>query len=152
MIADARVPWEAGADILYFGVGRWFAVTMGTGIVGQLFHTLPYNGDWAYYMSIVFFVLNIFLFTLFTIISVLRYTLYPEIWHAMIRHPTQSLFLGTFPMGFATIVNMFVFVCVPAWGPWAPAMAWAMWWVDVVVAVAICFYIPFVMYVSLDLH
>ena len=36
----------------------------------------------------------------------------------MIRHPAQSLFLGTFPMGLATIVNMIVFVCVPAWGPW----------------------------------
>jgi hypothetical protein len=34
----------------------------------------------------------------------------------MIRHPTQSLFLGTFPMGLATIINMVVFVCVPAWG------------------------------------
>jgi len=34
----------------------------------------------------------------------------------MIRHPAQSLFVGTFPMGLATIVNMVVFVCVPAWG------------------------------------
>lgn len=129
-------------------MGRWFAVTMGTGIVGQLFHILPYNGVGLHYLSVIFFVLNVSLFTSFTIISVLRYTLYPEIWTAMIRHPTQSLFLGTFPMGFATIVNMFVFVCVPAWGPWAVTMAWAMWWVDVVVAVAICFYIPFVMCVT----
>lgn len=36
----------------------------------------------------------------------------------MIRHPAQSLFLGTFPMGLATIINMIVFVCVPAWGGW----------------------------------
>jgi hypothetical protein len=34
----------------------------------------------------------------------------------MIRHPAQSLFIGTFPMGLATIINMIVFVCVPAWG------------------------------------
>jgi len=34
----------------------------------------------------------------------------------MLRHPAQSLFLGTFPMGLATLVNMTVFVCVPAWG------------------------------------
>jgi hypothetical protein len=34
----------------------------------------------------------------------------------MMQHPTQSLFLAAFPMGFATIVDMVVFVCVPAFG------------------------------------
>jgi tellurite resistance protein TehA-like permease len=89
---------------------------MGTGIVSILLHNLPYNGIWLYWISVVAFVLNIALFCLFLFTSILRYTLYPEIWFAMIRHPTQSLFLGTFPMGLATIVNMVVFVCVPAWG------------------------------------
>jgi hypothetical protein len=37
----------------------------------------------------------------------------------MIRHPAQSLFLGTFPMGLATIINMIIFVCAPSWGNWA---------------------------------
>lgn len=93
---------------------------MGTGIVSILLHNMPYNADWMYYMSVVIFGLNILLFTLFFIISLLRYTLYPEIWFAMLRHPSQSLFVGTFPMGFATIINMVVFVCVPAWGnDWA---------------------------------
>jgi hypothetical protein len=46
----------------------------------------------------------------------MRYSLYPALWTAMIRHPTQSLFLGTFPMGLAMIINMIVFVCVPVWG------------------------------------
>lgn len=99
--------------------------------------------------SVVFFVVNVALFVIFTCISVIRYTMYPEIWGAMIRHPTQSLFLGTFPMGFATIVNMVVFVCVPSWGPWATTLAWTMWWIDVVVSTAICFYLPFVMFVNI---
>jgi tellurite resistance protein TehA-like permease len=89
---------------------------MGTGIVSILLHNLPYNGHWLYWMSVVIFCLNVGLFLLFFAISLLRYILYPEIWIAMLRHPTQSLFLGTFPMGLATIVNMVVFVCVPAWG------------------------------------
>jgi tellurite resistance protein TehA-like permease len=89
---------------------------MGTGIVSILLHNLPYNGRWLYWISVVIFCLNVALFVLFLSISVLRYTLYPALWKAMIRHPAQSLFLGTFPMGLATIVNMVVFVCVPAWG------------------------------------
>ncbi|KAI9851180.1 MAG: hypothetical protein M1838_004289 [Thelocarpon superellum] len=126
----------------------WFSVTMGTGVVSILLFQLPYNGVWLYYLSIVFFGLNILLFTLFAIISVLRYTLFRDIWGIMMRHPTQSLFLGTVPMGFATIVNMFVFVCVPAWGDWAITLAWTLWWADVVVAVSVCFFLPFViMYV-----
>lgn len=47
-------------------------------------------------------------------------------------------------MGLATIVNMIVFVCVPAWGHWATVLAWTLWWIDVVVAVTTCFYLPFV--------
>jgi hypothetical protein len=94
----------------------WFSVIMGTGIVSTLLHNLPYNGEWLYWISVVIFCLNVALFILFTFISIVRYTVYPEIWLAMIRHPAQSLFIGTFPMGLATIINMVVFVCVPAWG------------------------------------
>ncbi|KUJ20747.1 sulfite efflux pump SSU1 [Mollisia scopiformis] len=121
----------------------WFSVTMGTGIVSILLHNLPYNGEWLCWISIVIFALNVILFMLCFLISLLRYTLYPQIFVAMIRHPGQSLFVGTFPMGLATIINMIVFVCVPAWGgPW-PYIAWGLWWFDVVVSVICCFSIPF---------
>lgn len=95
---------------------RWFSVNMGTGIVSILLHNLPYNAVWLYWLSVVIFCLNVVLFTIFLCLSIARYTIYPEIWPAMIRHPAQSLFLGTFPMGLATIINMTVFVCVPSWG------------------------------------
>jgi hypothetical protein len=45
-------------------------------------------------------------------------------------------------VGLATIINMIVFVCVPAWGERAVHLAWALWWVDVVMAVACNLYIP----------
>jgi len=126
---------------------RWYSVTMGTGIVSILLHNLPYNAIWIYWFSVIFFALNCLLFALFTVISLVRYIVYPEIWGAMIRHPTQSLFLGTVPMGFATLVNMVVFVCVPAWGEEWVYVAWGMWWVDAAVSVAVCVYLPFVLYV-----
>lgn len=92
---------------------------MGTGIVSILLHNLPYNGEWLYWISVAIFAVNVLLFTAFLLLSVLRYSIYPEIWFAMIHHPVQSLFLGTFPMGLATIINMIIFVCVPVWGNWA---------------------------------
>lgn len=78
---------------------------MGTGIVSILLHNLPYNAPWLQYISYVIFGLNVVLFVTFLLISILRYGLYPEIWSAMIEHPGQSLFLGCFPMGFASKHN-----------------------------------------------
>lgn len=97
----------------------WFSVNMGTGIVSILLYNLPYNWDWLYWLSVVVFAWNSFLFCTFLCISIVRYSLYPEIWFAMIRHPSASMFLGTVPMALATIVEMIALVCVPAWGPWA---------------------------------
>lgn len=75
---------------------------MGTGIVSILLHNLPYNAQWLQYISYVIFALNVVLFVTFLVISILRYALFPEIWSAMLEHPGQSLFLGCFPMGFAS--------------------------------------------------
>jgi tellurite resistance protein TehA-like permease len=118
---------------------------MGTGMISILLYRLPYNGDWLYWLSIVVFVLDIVLFSIFTLISALRYIIYPDIWGAMIRHPTESLFLGTYPMGLGIIIEMIVNVCVPAWGLWAMYLAWTLWWIEVVISVATCFYLPFLM-------
>ena len=118
---------------------------MGTGITSILLFNLPYNGHWLHYLSYIVFALNAVLFITFTLVSLLRYTLYPKIWGAMIRHPAQSLFIGCYPMGLATIVNMTCFVCVPQWGGHWWVFAWVLWWIDVVLAVSTCCYLPFAM-------
>jgi tellurite resistance protein TehA-like permease len=115
----------------------WFSVTMGTGIVSLLFITIPFKSDWLYWLSVIFFCLNAVLFLGAFGISILRYGLYPEIWGVMIADPTNSLFLGTFPMGFATLIESWIFLCVPYWGPWAVTVAWVCWMIDCVVAVAV---------------
>lgn len=117
---------------------------MGTGIASILLHNLPYNGAWLYWLSVIIFCINIILFVIFLAISILRYLMFPGLFMFMVRHPVQSLFLGTFPMGLATIINMIVFVCVPAWGTSAIYLAWTLWWIDVVIAIATCFWLPFV--------
>ena len=47
-------------------------------------------------------------------------------------------------MGLATIINMIVFVCVPAWGHSFLILAWTLWWIDVALAVGTNFYLPFI--------
>lgn len=125
---------------------------MGTGVVSILLHQLPYNGRWLQIISVIFFVLNICIFVLFSIISLLRYTMYPELFGVVLRHPHQSLFLGTIPVGLATIINMIVFVCVPVWGHGMAILAWVLWWIDSVIALAVCFYMTWVMLVLPTSH
>ena len=120
---------------------------MGTGIVSLLLITIPYQARWLYWLSVVFFVLNTILFSLAFIISFLRYTLYPEIWGVMIKDATNSLFLGTVPMGFATLVEAWIFLCVPYWRPWARTFAWVLWMIDSIVAAAVTLSLGILMYV-----
>lgn len=123
----------------------WFSVTMGTGVVSILLINIPFQADWLYWLSVVFFALNAVLFALAFGVSVLRYTLWPEIWGVMIQDPTNSLFLGTIPMGFATLVTSWVFLCCPYWGEWATTFAWVCWMIDSVVAVAVTVSLPFLL-------
>jgi tellurite resistance protein TehA-like permease len=118
---------------------------MSTGVTAILLHQLPYNAHWLLILADIFFVLNIVFFVLFTFISCLRYTLHPEIFAAVLRHPHQSLFLATFPVGLATLVNMTVLVCVPAWGTGMATFAWALWWIVSVLALSTCFHLTLVM-------
>jgi tellurite resistance protein TehA-like permease len=118
---------------------------MSTGIVSILLHQLPYNGNGLQIISVVFFVLNLVLFILFTFISCLRYLYYPQIFKAVLRHPHQSLFLATFPVGLATLINMTVLVCAPVWGDGMATAAWVLWWIVSVMAVTTCFHLTFVM-------
>ena len=122
---------------------------MGTGIVSILFHTFstlyPSQHSLLHILSIIFFAFNVFLFLLILATSILRYTLYPATWSLMLNHPVQSLFLGTLPMGLATIVNMFTLVCVPHFGGPTPSIAWALWWIDAVLSLACCVGLPYQM-------
>lgn len=49
-------------------------------------------------------------------------------------------------MGFATIVNMVVFVCVPAYGERFVYLAWALWWIDIFISAAVGFGVCFMMF------
>lgn len=59
----------------------------------------------------------------------------------------NALFLGTFPMGFATLVQLWVLICVPPWGEWSIKFAWVLWMIDTVVAVLVAISLPVMLYV-----
>lgn len=50
-------------------------------------------------------------------------------------------------MGFATLVNMWIYVCVPAWGPWAAIVAWVLWMIDAVISVLVTLSMSILLYI-----
>jgi C4-dicarboxylate transporter/malic acid transport protein len=128
----------------------WFSVNMGTGITAELLHQLPYQFPGLGIIANVIFGINVVLFIVFLAISIARYTIWPTMGPTMLFHPSQSLFLGTFPMALSTIVAMCALSCVPAWGSGFATFTWILWWIDVVLALAICVGIPFVQFTRHD--
>ncbi|KAH8725144.1 C4-dicarboxylate transporter/malic acid transport protein-like protein [Phaeosphaeriaceae sp. PMI808] len=96
------------------------------GIVSLLLAAIPFKAMWLYWLSVFFLGLNGILFTCTFSISVFRYTAYPEIWTVMMADSVNSLFLGTIPMGFATLISAWCSLCIPYWGPWAVTFAWVL--------------------------
>ncbi|KAI9735943.1 MAG: hypothetical protein M1834_001409 [Cirrosporium novae-zelandiae] len=124
----------------------FFGVNMGTGICSTLVSSLPYDGEWIYYVSMIMWCLNILLFCIFIGISLIRYIMYPEIISAIFRNPNHAIFLGTFPMALTTIENLMVFVWTSHseyWGIWIVYLAWVCWWIDAFISAALCFYVPY---------
>jgi tellurite resistance protein TehA-like permease len=77
---------------------------MGTGIASILLYNLPYNGDWLRYIAIAIFILNIVVFTLLCVGTMVRLIRWKGIFSALGKHTLAGMFWGCLPMGMATII------------------------------------------------
>ncbi len=95
----------------------------------------------------IFFFLNLALFIIFNALTAARYILFPDIWSIMLRHPTQSLYLGTYPMGAATLISVAVgLIYEGGFGGRAFLYTlWALWWLDVALSLLCTFVIVHIM-------
>ena len=103
--------------------------------------------------SLVFFFLNVSLFSLFAAFTVARYYLYPHIWAITLHHPVSSLYIGCFPMGVTTIINVAVDVINTRFnfgGKKFLYFIWAVWWIDVSISAVCCWGIVHIMFVGLS--
>ncbi|KAJ7183151.1 voltage-dependent anion channel [Mycena filopes] len=116
----------------------WHTVVMGTGAVSSLVSRFHFGegSETLKVLTLLFFFLNLFFFVAICAATIARYYMFPELWSAMLRHPTQSLFIGAFPMGAATLIN----VALTANQSYSFAGSgflytlWAFWWLDSVVS------------------
>ncbi|KAH9026077.1 voltage-dependent anion channel [Lactarius pseudohatsudake] len=138
------------ADCIRHFTPSWFAVNMGTGAVSLLVSVFPYwTGSHALRaLSAAFFFLNLLLFALFCGASAVRYWCFPGVWRAMLRHPVQGLYVGTFPMGALTLIAVGTTVLHGQYGFGGRAFLyalWALWWADVALSALCCWGIVYLM-------
>jgi len=69
---------------------------MGTGIVSILLHQLPYQFPGLEILSIIVWMMNVVLFLVLLVGSILRYAMWPRLFVEVMKHPVQSCYLFVF--------------------------------------------------------
>ncbi|MDV2470243.1 TDT family transporter [Acinetobacter chinensis] len=125
---------------------NWFTVTMGTGVVALILPEFPFAHELLLRIATLLWQINTVLFSVFSILYLLRWLIYPHEARQIFSHSSMALFLGTIPMGLATVLNGFLKFGLPLYGDVAVQIAQVLWYTDVVLAVAIGIIVPFCMF------
>ncbi|KAF1814809.1 hypothetical protein P152DRAFT_391685 [Eremomyces bilateralis CBS 781.70] len=82
----------------------WFAMTMATGGLANMIHSIPLRFPGLYEIGCFFFLFNIVLFAFNIAMISTRFYLYPVTFRASFIHPTESLFAPAAIISFGTIL------------------------------------------------
>lgn len=120
---------------------------MGTGVVSSVLNNSPFQFPGLKIIANIIFGIDAILFITFLFITIARYTIWPYKFKEMLAHPAQSLFVGTFPMAMSTLINESVFELFPVVADKQSLLTFLLtfWYIDVIISVMTCFYMPFVM-------
>ena len=137
---------EQMQDIVRQFTPNWFTVSMGTGVVALILAELPFAHSLMVQLGASLWQLNILLFMSFCLLYGLRWLIYPTEAKQIFSHASMSLFLGAIPMALATIINGLLKFGISLYGDGVIQLAQMLWYVDVLLAVAIAWLVPFCMF------
>ncbi|ODV93649.1 hypothetical protein PACTADRAFT_4552 [Pachysolen tannophilus NRRL Y-2460] len=87
----------------------WFASVMGTGIASTFLYRCPFGAEWLKVCGLIMFGITVCMFLLFSTIFILKnFCFYRNT--AFLFDAKQSVFLGCYPMGLVTIINMITLI------------------------------------------
>jgi tellurite resistance protein TehA-like permease len=117
---------------------------MNTGLLGTLLYQFPYKFHGSEVLSTCFWVFNIVLFTLFTIVQIIRHVLFRKTALQQTYASMDELcFWGCVPIAFVTIVAQTALngSTASSWGESAQhgftVLAFVLWWIDVAIMLAV---------------
>ena len=122
---------------------NWFAATMGTGVLALALPQIP--GAPAVFRQIgeALWLADIALFVLFGLLYGARWLLFWQEARRIFGHSLVSMFIGTIPMGLATLINGALVFGLPRWGQAVVPIAYWLWWLDVALALGCGVLIPY---------
>lgn len=125
---------------------NWFAVTMGTGIFSLALPQIPGAGNILSAIGEGLWLFNICLFILFSLLYAARWIMFWDEARRIFSHNIVSMFIGTIPMGLATIINGFLYFGIPRWGESMVDVAQVLWFIDVAMSISCGVLIPYFMF------
>jgi len=90
--------------------------------------------------------LNIGLFALFSALYAARWAMFGHEARRIFGHNTVSMFIGTIPMGLATIINGCLVFGIGRFGAGIVDLTQVLWWMDVAMSLACGVLIPYLMF------
>jgi C4-dicarboxylate transporter/malic acid transport protein len=125
---------------------NWFAVTMGTGILALVLPQVSGAGALLHDIGEGLWLFNIFLFVVFSLLYAARWILFWNEAKKIFSHSIVSMFIGTIPMGLATIINGFIYFGLPRWGSDITFVVQWLWIIDVIFSLGCAVLIPYFMF------
>ena len=125
---------------------NWFTATMGTGILALALNQFSAEIPALHVVGRVLWLFNIGLFLMCCALYTARWIFFFDGARRIFGHSVVSMFFGAIPMGLATIINGFIVFGLPLWGERSIDIAYALWWVDVAMAVGCGIAIPYLMF------
>ncbi|KAK4202626.1 putative transporter [Triangularia verruculosa] len=108
---------------------NWFTMTMATGGVANVLHSIPYESHWLTGIGLFFYFLNICLFILNCVLISLRFHWRPGSFVESFTDQMESLFISSIIVSMATILITTAQYGVPHVGPWLLSLLEALFWV-----------------------
>ena len=117
----------------------YFVSVMGTGITANILYNFPYFGQWLRVCSYIMFAIAFIFFIVLTFFTVVSIFIHPQKWTTFHRDTAVAPFMGTFVMGYITLVNMlFNFT-----GKDFIIGVWVFWWISVFLSLYTAFVVFF---------
>ncbi|WP_217433621.1 TDT family transporter [Caulobacter sp. S45] len=125
---------------------NWFAATMGTGVLALILPQLPRVGATLRPLGEGLWWFDVALFLLFSGLYGARWVLFGHEARRIFGHSVVSMFIGTIPMGLATLLNGALAFALPRFGGAVVPVVETFWWLDVAMSVACGVGIPYLMF------
>lgn len=125
---------------------NWFTVSMGTGILAVDAFLLPGAPSWLKEIGFAVAIVNVFIFSVLVVLLVAKAIFDRPGMRQVVNHPVQSMFFGAIPMAFTTIINALFDMGPQYLGNEAYHLGAILWLVNVAMALATGFGVPFWMF------